>query len=434
MRKNREDFHWSVLHFLERRIRVDNMTSFIQLLTVLVIILLAAKSAGFLAHQLGQPSVLGELLVGLALGPSLLDITHLSWMTDPHLTETVIQLGDFGVLLLMFLAGIEVNLSELAGQMKVSALAGTLGVVLPVLLGWAAGLLLKMDSGSALFLGLTMGATSVSISVQTLIELKALRSRVGMGLLGAAVFDDILVILILSIALAVLDGSGSIGAILWIILKIFLFLCGSVGLGWWAFPRLLRWIHRLSISQGAVSLALIIMLIYGIAAELVGGMAAITGAFLAGLMFSRSPEKQILATGFQTIGYGFLIPIFFVSIGLNLNLRELHSDVLILFSVMTLLAIVGKWLGAGLGALLAGFSRKEAAQLGAGMISRGEVGLIVASVGLTQNLVSQAEFSAVIGMVVVTTLVTPLLLRALFPSQPNQPLDQKQQKGEKVLE
>jgi Kef-type K+ transport system membrane component KefB len=176
------------------------------------------------------------------------------------------------------------------------------------------------------------------------------------------------------------------------------------------------------------------MLIYGIAAELVGGMAAITGAFLAGLMFSRSPEKEVLSTGFQTIGYGFFIPIFFVSIGLNLNLRELQSDALILFGVISVLAIAGKWLGAWLGALWAGFSRKEAAQLGAGMISRGEVGLIVASVGLTQNLVSQAEFSAVIGMVVVTTLVTPFLLRALFPSQPNPPLDQKQQKGEKVLE
>jgi Kef-type K+ transport system membrane component KefB len=391
------------------------MSSFLQLATILIVILFAAKLAGYISHRLGQPTVLGELLVGLILGPSLLDITHLSFISDTHLTETVIQLGDFGVLLLMFLAGMELEIDELAGNFKVSAYSGTLGVIFPVALGWVAGLLLHMDSSAALFLGLTMGATSVSISVQTLMELKVLRSRVGLGLLGAAVFDDILVIVALSIFLAVLDGNGSFLGIVWIFVKIILFLGLALAVGRWILPRVVHLVSRLSVSQGVLTLGLIVMLLYGIGAELIGGMAAITGTFLAGLMFSRSPEKKRLEGGFLAFGYGFFIPIFFITIGLNLNLRELHLDALWLLIIMSTLAIIGKMAGAGLGGRLAGFTWRESTQLGAGMISRGEVGLIVASVGLSQKLVTPAEFSAVVGMVVLTTIITPPFLRSLFP-------------------
>lgn len=391
------------------------MSPFLQLATVLIVILFAAKLAGFVSHRMGQPTVLGELLIGLVLGPSLIDITHLSFITDAHLTENIIQYGEFGVLLLMFLAGMELHIDELAGQIKVSALAGSLGVVVPVLMGWGAGLLLGMDSPAALFLGLTMGATSVSISAQTLMELKVLRSRVGLGLLGAAVFDDVLVIVVLSIFLALLNGGSSVGAILWIFVKIILFLGLSVALGLWVLPKVFRRVNRLSVSQGVLTLALIVMLVYGIGAEVIGGMAAITGTFIAGLMFSRSPEKTRMESGFQALGYGFFIPIFFISIGLNLNLRELNLDALWLLLIMSFLGITGKLIGSGLGARLAGFTWRESVQVGAGMISRGEVGLIVASVGLSQDLVSPAEFSAVVGMVVITTIITPPLLRALFP-------------------
>lgn len=391
------------------------MTPFLQLITELIVILLAAKLAGHLSHRLGQPTVLGELLVGLVLGPSLLDITHLSFVTDAHLTEFIIEFGEMGVLLLMFLAGLELHVKELAGQTRVSALAGTLGVLVPVLAGWGIGALMQMETSSALFLGLTMGATSVSISVQTLMELKVLRSRVGLGLLGAAVFDDVLVIVLLSIFLALLGGGSSFGAIAWIFVKIIIFISLSVAVGLWVLPFIFKRVARLSVSQGVVTLALVVMMLYSVAAEVVGGMAAITGAFIAGLMLSRSPEKQRMESGLHSIGYGFFIPIFFISIGLNLNLRELHLDALWLLLIMSVVGILGKLLGAGAGARLAGFSWRESAQLGAGMISRGEVGLIVAAVGLSNGLVSSAEFSAVVGMVVVTTVVTPMLLRSLFP-------------------
>lgn len=390
------------------------MSPFIQLVITLIVILLAAKTAGFISRRLGQPSVLGELLVGLILGPSVLDITHLPFMTDTHLTESILQYGEFGVLLLMFLAGMELHLGELRKQVKVSAIAGSLGVVVPVLLGWLAGSLFGMDTPSAIFLGLTTAATSVSISAQTLIEMKVLRSKVGLGLLGAAVFDDILVIIVISIFLALVSGGGTIWEILWILVKILLFLFGSLALGLWLLPRIFHRVNKLSVSQGVLTLALIVMLVYGIGAELLGGMAAITGTFIAGLMFSRSPEKHRIEAGFQSIGYGFFIPIFFISIGINLNLRSLQSDTILMWLVLCVLGVIGKLIGAGFGAKLSGFTWLESIQLGAGMISRGEVGLIVASVGLTQKLLTPGEFSAIVGMIVVTTIITPPLLRFLF--------------------
>lgn len=390
------------------------MTSFLQLAFLISIIILTAKLGGYLSTRLGQPSVLGELLVGVILGPSLINITHLSFITDIHLGQTIGELGELGVMFLMFLAGLELEFKDLARNVKVSALAGSLGVVLPVGLGLIVGLMLDMDIPRAMFLGLTLGATSVSISAQTLMELKVLRSRVGLGLLGAAVFDDILVILLLSIFLAVEGGGGGFGAIMLVIGKMILFLSFSVAFGMWALPRITRLTSRLNVSQGVVSLAIVILLFYGLAAEEVGGMAAITGAFLAGLMFGRTPESRLIESGLGSLAYSFFVPIFFISIGLEVNIRELGLSALWIALLITIVAILGKLLGAGLGTYLGKFSFRESLQLGIGMISRGEVGLIVANVGLNAGLLSAELFSDVVGMVLITTLVTPPLLRAAF--------------------
>ncbi len=277
-----------------------------------------------------------------------------------------------------------------------------------------------MENTAALFLGLTMGATSVSISAQTLMELKVLRSKVGLGLLGAAVFDDILVIILLSIFLAVVSGGSGIVEILIIFGKIILFLALSIGIGTWVLPGIARKVSRMPISQGVLTLAIVVMLLYGIGAELIGGMAAITGTFIAGLMFARSPEKNRFEPGLIAIAYSFFVPIFFVSIGISVDLREVQPSAIWLIAVVSAAGIIGKWLGSGVGAKLAGMTLRESAQLGAGMISRGEVGLIVGAVGLAEGLVNNNEFSAIIGMVLVTTIVTPPLLKALFAKKPNQ--------------
>jgi Kef-type K+ transport system membrane component KefB len=389
------------------------MTAFLQFAFLLSVLLLSAKIAGYVSIRLGQPSVLGELLVGVVLGPSLLNVLHLPFLSE-DMADFIAKLGEVGVLLLMFLAGMELHLGELTRNLRVSAFAGTLGVVVPVLLGWGIGPLFGMDQPSSIFLGLTLGATSVSISAQTLIELKALRSRVGLSLLGAAVFDDILVILLLSLFLAVQSGAGTLAGVGLIAVRMIVFLVLSVAFGVWALPWLMRRIAHLPVSQGVLTLALVVMLAYGLAAELVGGMAAITGAFLAGLMMARVPEKERVESGMHALAYGLFVPIFFVNIGLTVNVRELQTDVYWMTLVIIVIAVLGKWLGAGLGARLGGLSIRESSQLGVGMISRGEVGLIVASVGVRESLVTGAEFSSIVAMVLVSTLVTPPLLRALF--------------------
>jgi Kef-type K+ transport system membrane component KefB len=289
-----------------------------------------------------------------------------------------------------------------------------MGVLTPVALGTGTGLLFGFDMQAALFLGLTLGATSVSISAQTLMELRVLRTRVGLGLLGAAVFDDVMIILLLSIFLAVITGGTSAAGILWILVKMILFLVISTAFGLYLLPKLVRITRKLPISQGVLSLAMVILLFYGVAAEVVGGMAAITGSFLAGLMFARCDEKERLEQGVSALAYGLFVPIFFVSIGLAVNVRDLEGEALLLTAVIIVVAIASKFFGSGLGARWAGFSWRESWQMGAGMVSRGEVGLIVANVGIGAGLVSGSEFSAIVGMVLATTIVTPPMLRALF--------------------
>lgn len=394
------------------------MAPFLQLAFVLSIILIAAKLAGYASTRIGQPSVLGELLVGVLLGPSLVDLIHLPFLSSSHLGETVTQLGELGVLLLMFIAGMELHLSDLAKNTRVSAYSGTLGVILPVLLGWGIGELYGMHFNESVFLGLTLGATSVSISAQTLMELGMLRSRVGMGLLGAAVFDDVLVILLLSTFLALESGGGGLSSILLVAGKMVLFLALSVLLGLYAVPRLLSGFARLRISQGLLTVTLVIMLLYGVAAEVIGGMAAITGTFIAGLMFGRTKQAEEIQPGLRALTYSLFAPVFFVSIGLNVNVKSMGAEAVWLVLLVILVAIAGKMLGAGLGARLAHFSWRESVQLGAGMVSRGEVGLIVAQVGLTQGFVNQEVFSAIVGMVLASTLMTPPMLRALFSGEP----------------
>jgi Kef-type K+ transport system membrane component KefB len=389
------------------------MSVFLQLALLIAIILLAAKAAGYLSVRLGQPSVLGELLVGILLGPSLLDLLHLPFITG-HLGETIKELGELGVLLLMFIAGLELHLDELARNTKVSAFAGIMGVLAPVALGAGTGLLFGFEWEVAFFLGLTLGATSVSISAQTLMELRVLRTRVGLGLLGAAVFDDVMIILLLSIFLAVVSGGTSLAGILLILVNMVIFLGLSVAFGLYVLPKLVRVTRRLPISQGVLSLAMVVMLFYGVAAELVGGMAAITGSFLAGLMFARCVEKERLEQGVSALAYGLFVPIFFVSIGLAVNIRDLETNVLLFTGAIIIVAIASKFFGSGLGARWAGFTWRESWQMGAGMVSRGEVGLIVANVGIGAGLIAESEFSAIVGMVLVTTIVTPPMLRALF--------------------
>ncbi len=395
------------------------MTPFLQLTIALVIFIAAAKLSGYLSYRFGQPSVLGELLVGVILGPSMINLLGLPIFDDTHLPEVIHQLAEIGVLLLMFIAGLELHLDEMLATGKVSALSGSIGMLMPLGIGVLIGTLFEMSVEQGIFLGLTLAATSVSISAQTLLELNVLRSKVGFGLLGAAVFDDILVVLGLSLfSAAMLSSEGiSLAAIGGILLRMALFLLLAINIGLFALGRISRWVDRLPISQGVTSFAFITLLFYGWMAELIGGMAVITGAFLAGLMMARNPLKERIESGITTIAYSVFVPLFFINVGLSANIRAMQAEDVWLFLVILLTAIVGKAFGAGLGAYLGGLSPREALQIGIGMTSRGEVGLIVASVGIAEGFIPARLFPSIVGVVILTTLITPPLLRLSYASR-----------------
>jgi Kef-type K+ transport system membrane component KefB len=392
------------------------MTPFLQFALALVVIIVAAKLGGYASYKLNQPSVLGELIVGIILGPSVLNFLHWPYFSDEHLAESISHLAEVGVLLLMFIAGLDLHLSDLAKSGKVSALAGIFGVVVPMGLGALVGVLFQLEVLSSLFIGLVLSATSVSISAQTLMELNVLRSRVGIGMLGAAVFDDVLVVLGLSVFVAVLQAGGDSSwvSILLVFVQMVVYLGIAIAAGIWLLPRLSNWVEKLPISKGLIAFAFVVALLYSWAAESLGSMAALTGAFLAGLMFSRTRVKDYIESGISTVAYAVLVPIFFVNVGLSADARQLTAQSLLLMLVMIVVAVIGKVFGAGIGARLAGFTNLESIQLGVGMMSRGEVGLIVASVGILEGLISQQTFAAVVGVVIITTLMTPPALRSLF--------------------
>jgi Kef-type K+ transport system membrane component KefB len=391
-----------------------------QFLLALTIIVIAAKSSGYLSTRLGQPAVLGELLVGLILGPTVLDMLHWPVFGDEHLGEILSHLAHLGVLFLMFIAGLEVDLKAMVHTGRPAALAGIMGVVAPVALGVAAALPFGFDLQQSFVIGLVLAATSVSISAQTLMELGVLHSRVGMALLGAAVVDDVLVILFLSLFVALAGGGGGGVVVLWVLLKMAAFLGLAIWLGARIIPRLSSLVNRLPISEGVVALAIVVTLLYAWAAEALGGMAAITGAFLAGLLFARTPLRHHIEARMHTLAYSWLVPVFFVSIGLEANARALGLEGLPFALLIVVVAVLSKVVGAGIGAWLGGFSNGEALRLGVGMISRGEVGLIVATVGLDAGLIGEGVFASVLLMVLATTLLTPIMLRALYPKTAGQ--------------
>ncbi len=396
-------------------------SEFLEFIIAVVVILIAAKLGGYISTRFNQPSVLGELLAGVLLGPTVLDMLH-NWhplFPHPDLLEELLAItAEVGVILLMLLAGLELHLPDLLNAGKVSALAGVLGVLLPLGLGYGAAVLFNATGEQALFLGLTLAATSVSISAQTLMELNVLRSRVGLALLGAAVFDDILVILVLSIAFVLVgDSGGGLSGVLLTILYMVLYIGVATVIGLWVLPWLAQKINQLPISKGTLAFVLVVALLFAYTAEVFGGMAAITGAFLAGLFLGRTPLRDEIEEGISVLAYAFFVPIFFVDIGLEVNLRAISGNAWWFAAVFTVIAIISKIGGSGLGAKIAGFTNREAFQLGIGMVSRGEVGLIVAAFALSTGMITQEHFSIAVFMVIVATLVTPPMLRSAFAAQ-----------------
>lgn len=401
------------------------MSHFLQLLLLLILIVIASKMAGVLAARIGQPAVFGEILAGLVLGPTVANV--LGWPMFAHEVEggegtpgllpLIRDLADIGVLLLMFVAGLETDLEEMRRVGKVAFWAAFGGVVLPMAGGAATAVAFGLPLfWQGIFVGAILTATSVSISAQTLLELGALRTREGSTILGAAVIDDVMGIIVLSLVVAFAKASQAgvdLSQIVLVGLRIALFFAAGIFAGRW-FTPVLEWASRLGVSQGLLAMVLVVAFLYAWAAEYIGSVAAITGSYLAGVLFAQTPFKERIDQGVHPLTYSMFVPIFFISIGLQANGRELGERAAFTI-VLLVVAIVGKAIGCGVFARAFGFNTQESIRVGVGMISRGEVGLIVAGYGLANNLIGRDVFSASVIMVLVTTMVTPPLLRMTFP-------------------
>jgi len=389
----------------------------LRFLLLLALVIGAAKLGGWVSLRLAQPTVLGEILAGIALGPSFLDV--LSWpaFSGGHLDASVAYLATLGVLLLMFLAGLETDLDQMSQVSRVAVGAGTLGVIAPVLMGLAAGLPFGLAPDVALFFGITMAATSVSITVQTLAELGRLTSKEGTALLGAAVVDDVLAILVLSLVLA-LRGAGTVLDVLFLVGRMGAFFVIAIALGLLLVRRGLLRAHQLDLAEAALSLVLVLVLLYAWSAEAIGQVAGITGAYLIGLVVGQTEFRKTMAEKITPLLQAMFVPLFFVAIGLQTNLRLVRTSDLPFALLVVAVAVVSKVVGCGLGARLGGFDGPSALRVGVGMVSRGEVGLIVASIGLHNGVLDVGGFSIVVLMVAATTLLTPTLLKWAFRAAP----------------
>ncbi len=445
------------------------MSHLLQLLLILAIILAAAKWAGSLAMRYGQPAVFGKILIGLLLGPTALNI--LGWpiflpvetSIDGHAAVpvffTVKDIAEIGVILLMFLAGLETDLGRMMKVGKAAFLAATGGLILPLIIGSAVAfafmeLGLKFTVYEAIFIGTILTATSVSITAQTLMELRALKGKEGMTILGAAVIDDVLGIVLLSIVIAFRPAEGgSLAAnthlldwvISWLltapalhpyegVMRIFvlIFLMAAfVAIAIFGFRYAKRYISYMNsqpLTAGLLAGAIVVGLFYAWMAEFIGNLAAITGSYLAGVLIAQTHLREEIDRDLRTLTYGFFVSVFFISIGLEANartvfdplarMREMSSQewLLIIFALLIIvIAVYTKAWGCAAGAMLAGFTRTESWRVGVGMISRGEVGLIIAAVGLSSGIIGIDVFSIMILMVLVTTLVTPIWLKRVIP-------------------
>ena len=404
------------------------MSHVLQLLLLLAVVVSAAKLAGALANRVGQPAVFGEILIGLVLGPTVLNILGWPVFATPAeasagstaLLPVLRDLSEIGVVLLMFVAGLETDIVGLRRVGKVAFWSAFGGVVLP----FAGGATVAVAFGlplywQGIFVGAILTATSVSISAQTLIELGALRSREGSTILGAAVIDDVMGIIVLSVVVAgarASAGGVDISQIVIVAVRMAAFFVVAVMAGRWL-PHVFRWASALGVGQAVLAAAVVLAFLYAWTAEYLGGVAAITGAYIAGVLVAQTEFKTQVDAGIHPLTYSMFVPVFFIGIGLQANGREL-GDRAAFAVVLVVVAILTKAVGCGVFARLFGFTAKESVRVAVGMISRGEVGLIVAGYGLTNGLIDRNVFSASVIMVLVTTMVTPPMLRIVFPRRP----------------
>lgn len=376
------------------------------ILVDLALIFALAKVFGYVFERLGQPPVIGELLAGILFGPHLLGLIGHS---DTH---EVLQ--ELGAIILLFAVGLDTPLSDLKVVGGRSLAVGAAGVIVPFALGFALMKLLGDPTADALFVGTAMVATSVGVTARVLSDLGRIREPESRVVLGAAVVDDILGLLVLAVVAGSVVGDLTVGSVLLLAGLAIGFVLLVGGLGARLVERATPFLDRLSKAQ-VFTIALVLCLaLAALAGKL--ELAAIIGAFLAGMAFAETRERYQLEERLEPV-YSFLVPFFFVVTGtmVDLSVFSEASNVLLALAVIVL-AVIGKLVGCGLAA--APMGRKSATIVGVGMVPRGEVGILVATIGLTRGIIGPDLYGIVVVMSVATTLIVPPALTALFKDRP----------------
>lgn len=376
----------------------------------LAIIIIFAKLFGILARKCKAPQVVGEIVAGLIIGPSVLGLVQQ--------TDFLMEMAEVGVVLLMFSAGLETDLKELMKTGPVALLIACAGVFIPLIFGtflymgfygmapWGSEAFYK-----AVFIGVIMTATSVSITVQSLKEMGKLREKVGTTILSAAIIDDVIGIIVLTFVVGFKSPDSNPGKV---VISTVLFFVLALGLGWVLYKLFqildARYPHTRRIP--IISLALCFFFAY--AAEKFFGIADITGAYVAGIVLCSIKDSNYIEEKMEVSSYMIFGPIFFASIGLKTSIDNVDGGILLFSLGFVVVALLGKIIGCGLMARLCKFRGLDCFKIGVGMMTRGEVALIVAQKGLSVGLLTPIYFTSVILLIIVSSISTPIVLKLLY--------------------
>lgn len=375
-----------------------------EFLFLLIVILVGAKLVGELAERIGQPAVLGELVAGVLVGGSVLGLV------DPTL-ESIHLLAEIGVIILLFQIGLETDLRQLLKVGGASAVVAVVGVVVPFALGYGVAVALGIAQLPSIVIGASLTATSVGITARVLSDLGRLQEPESQIVLGAAVIDDIVGLIILGVVGGLVAGEAvTVGGVAKVTGLAFGFIVVALIVGRMIVPPLFGLLARLGRSETVTAMALVLAFLLAYIAD-AAGSALIIGAFTAGLLLQPTPQAHSIDEGVYRLGH-FFVPIFFVSVGASVDVRTfVQLDVAAMGLALIVVAVVGKF--------VAGYApfwfRGKKNVIGVGMVPRGEVGLIFAQLGLTSGVLTVGQFSALTLMVIVTTFMAPPLLKVLFP-------------------
>lgn len=383
-----------------------------EFLLILAIILLSTKLLGIASQKVHMPAVVGALVAGIILGPSGIGILEI----NPFIEQT----AEIGVIILMFLAGLDTDLEELKKTGLASAVIAIIGVILPLIGGFLVHRYFFYSSSitnsellKSIFVGVILTATSVSITVETLREMGKLKGRMGTAILGAAIIDDIIGVIILTLVTSFNDPSANPVLVIGKVLSFFVFIAVAGFIAFNIFKYLeksSREIRRLPIYGFSFAL------IFAFCAEHFFGVADITGAYFAGVILCTFGFKEYIVKKINVTSYMIFSPIFFASIGIKTDLAGFTPTIAVFTVLLLLVAILTKIIGCSIGARLFKFSKREAFAIGIGMVSRGEVALIMAQKGFDSGLLDAGLFPAIVTVVIITTLLTPILLKIIIPS------------------